>query len=385
RTALAEAMTNVVGKPKNDVAFPKLRSELNQALLRHPADPFVLIVGALLSRELGQSPMVWLNQALRRDPMNARAHLLLAETLAARGAMSQALLELRHTDELAPELRGAVADRAVRWTQTVEDLLRAVPEGTKGVALLNALAIRFAGTPERMRLRERLLALSLARNERDASTNSIYVQDLLAAMSTNAENCTGERMATCTDRLRQHAARVINESNNRQTTTLLQARLLDHDHKYDEAEHLLAENCQRLPDPVTCGIDRVSYALKLKDPHRFDEAAAEYTASACSTPASCAQAFSWLGNLEMGRNNQLGALARYERAAQESPSSEAWLRVADVATRVGRLGRAQTAMTSARRLGSSENAAPVEQRLQELERSRTLETLSQSSGWGKKP
>jgi hypothetical protein len=385
RTRLSASLSAAVGKTKEDPALASLRGEIDKALLRHPADPFVPIVGALLAREVGKTPMAWLGHALRRDPMNARAHLLLAETLAARGAMPQAMLELRHTDELGPELRNAVAERAVRWTQNIEDLLRAVPEGEKGVPLLNALALRFAGSPERQQLRDRLLALSLQRNERDAGTNTIFAQDLMASISSNSPDCAGDRRAACSERLRRHAALVVNESRNRQTTTLMRAKLLDHDQKYDEAERLLAENCQRLPDPVSCGIERVTYALKLKDARRFDDAAAEYTASACSTPAGCAQAFTWLGNLELGRNNQLGALARFERAAQESPSSDAWLRVAEVATRVGRLARAETALVTAKRLGLGEAAQPVEERLRELQRSRTLENLSHSSGWGKRP
>jgi tetratricopeptide (TPR) repeat protein len=379
RNQLAEQLTSLVGKPKGDPGFAQSHQALAAALLRHPADPYLPIIGALLTRESGKSPYSWLNQALRRDPLNSMPHLLLAETLAARGAMTQALFELRRTFELEPAMLGGVADRAVRWTQNVEDLLRAVPDGEKGIPMLNALAQRFAATPERIALREELLAISLRRNRRDVGTNSIYAQDLLAKMAMETGACSGDGRAACSEQLQQHAAAVMQGSTDRQTSAILRAKLLAHDKKYDEAERSLAENCERLPDPVSCGVDRVSYAMKLKDPARFDEAASAYTAAACSTSATCAQAFTWLGSLELGRNNLLAALSRYERAAQETPSADAWLRVADVAIRLGRIGRSETAMAAARRLGAAEGMVDLDRKLQDLQRARMLEDVRLSS------
>lgn len=378
RNDLATELANLVGKPKGDRAFGQLRQSLNQTLLRHPADPYLPVVGALLTRESGASPYVWLNQALRRDPMNARPHLLLAETLAARGAMTQALLELRKTAELAPELQGNVADHAKRWATSIEDLLRAVPEGARGIPMLNALAQRYNGSPERDKMREQLLELALKRNNRDIATNSIIAQDLLAALARDTGACSGDGRSACSERLQRHATAVLQGTTDRQTLALLGAQMLAHEKKFDEAERSLAESCERLPDPVACGVDRIGYALKLKDPERFDQAASAYTAAACSTAATCSQAFRWLGHIELGRNNLLSALSRFERAAQEVPSAEGWLQVADIANRVGRIGRAETALAAARRLGAAENSMDIEKKLQEMQRSRLLEELNNS-------
>lgn len=376
RNQLATELADLVGKKPGDPGFSRVRAQVGQALLRHPADPYIPVVGALLTREAGKSPLAWLNQALRRDPLNARAHLLLAETLAARGAMNQAMMELRKAVECGPELVGEVAARASRWSQTVEDLLRAVPGGERGIPMLNALARRFSGTVERVALRNELLVLALKRNSADVDTNSIIAHDLLAAMATDAGPCSGDARAACNARLSTHATSVLQNATNPQTSTILRGELLAHAKKWDEAERWLAGTCDQLPDPVSCAITRITYALKLGDSARFDEACSAYTAVACSTSTSCSRAFLWLGQIELGRKNLLGALSRFERAAQESPSSETWIRVADVAIRVGRIGRAQSALAAARRFGMADGLEDYEKRLQEIQRAQLLQNLS---------
>lgn len=375
RLRLAVELPGLVGKPKGDPTFARVHNHVSAAMLRHPADPYVPYIGALLTRESGKTPYPWLNQALRRDPLSAQPHLLLAETLAARGAMDQAFLELRKTAELAPELVGSVAERATRWTQNVEELLRAVPDGNQGIHLLNAMAQRFAGSSERVKLHEELLAIALRRNSRDVATNSILAHELLVAMATDSGPCAGEGRTACNERMQKHATAVLQGTTNEQTSVILRAKILAHEKRFDEAERFLAQSCERLPDPSSCSVERIGYAQRLKDPARFEEAASAYTAAACSTPAACSQAFGWLGNIELGRNNVLSALSRFERSAQESPSADAWLRVAEVALRLGRVGRAETAMATARRLGATAGTADWDKRLQDLQRTKLLENM----------
>ena len=47
---------------------------------------------------------------------------------------------------------------------------------------------------------------------------------------------------------------------------------------------------------------------------------------------------------------------RFERAANEAPTAQAWLRVADAALHCGHVGRAQSALIAARRLGAASNS-----------------------------
>jgi tetratricopeptide (TPR) repeat protein len=373
RWELAKDLRQTLGKPPDSPDAVSLRRRISAALLRHPADPYIPLVGALSARESGRNTLAWLNQALRRDPLSARPHLLLAETLVTRGALNQALAELRRTTELEPELRGEVCDRAVRWTARIEDLLRIVPDGQQGIPQLNALAQRFYGSTEAAQKRAELLSMSLGRDSLDVQTNSICAGDLFAALVAHSGVCEDGGRRDCEERLRHHVAVVVKNAKESQTPAMLTAQLLAYDGKRDEAERWLGERCHRLPDPLSCGAARVSYALALEDHGRFDTAAAEYVAAACSSPTACSQAHTWLGNLELSRANPLAALARFERSAQESPSSDGWLRVAELATQLGRIGRAETALAAARRLGSTDAAARIETRLQDLRRTQLLQ------------
>jgi tetratricopeptide (TPR) repeat protein len=375
RFELSKALTGLTGKPKGHPDFGKVQAQVATALLRCPADPYVPLIGALLTRESGKSPYVWLNQALRRDPLSARPHLLLAETLAARGALNQALLELKTTVKYAPQLVEVVAEHVLRWAPGLEQMLKAVPDGTDGIPLLNTLAARHAGSPERVALRQRLLALSLERNPRETSTNAIFVNDLFTALAGNVEPCVGDGKKACEERLHQHAAIVLADRTKPQLTVLLHAQLLAYEKKYDEADRWLTEHCSTLPDPVSCNRTRVIYAERLTEPGRFDEAATTYAASACSTPTNCAAAFDWLGAIEAQRNNPLLALSRFERAAEELPTAEAWLKVAESAARAGQYNRSETALATVRRLGGASKTADLEKRLLEIRRTRMLQEL----------
>jgi tetratricopeptide (TPR) repeat protein len=372
RAALAEELTGLVGKSKGDPGFAALRQKVTAQLLRFPADPHIPLLGALLTRESGKSPFTWLNQALRRDRLNARAHLLLADTLAARGAMSQSLLELKMTAKYSPALVGPAADRAVKLASDLDMMLESVPDGPTGAFMLNALAVR---SPASSPLRARLIELSFARDANNEQTHAIAFGDLLAAIDTDAEPCRGAARADCEARLRRHGAVAAASKTNPQIAITLKAQSLAHEGKFDEAEQWLGEHCGSAPDPGACNATRVTYALRLSDAARFENAALAYTASACTTSAACANAFTWLGHLELGQNRQLMALSRFERAAEEHPSAEAWLRVAELAARAGRVHQSTNALTKARRLGGEQKAEELEKRLTELRRTRILEDL----------
>ncbi len=78
------------------------------------------------------SAIPWLQRSLERAQVNGRAHLLLAEVLALRGARRQALLELRLALEDDPALLSVTTVLAMRWAKGFDDLLAVVPEGSTG-------------------------------------------------------------------------------------------------------------------------------------------------------------------------------------------------------------------------------------------------------------
>ncbi len=93
RRAAREALQEATGGKQEPAV---VSSVLHAAMSRHPSEPYFSLVGATLAyRARPGSAMPWLERAIERAPLNGRAHLLIAEVLAARGARQQALLELR--------------------------------------------------------------------------------------------------------------------------------------------------------------------------------------------------------------------------------------------------------------------------------------------------
>jgi tetratricopeptide (TPR) repeat protein len=375
RFQLSATFSLLVGKPKGSAAFATARKQVTSALLRFPADPYIPLIGALLTRESGQNPYQWLNQALRRDPLSPRPHLLLAETLEARGNLNQALFELKLTAKYAPYWVSVLAERAVRWSPDYKTALRAVPDGIDGSSMLTALAQQYGGAKGSREVKQQLFELALERNPSDVNTNFLVANDLFSWLDGDMEPCRGTGRASCLQRLDKHAKVVIDSRKETQLSVIMQAKRLAFDKKFDEAERFLQERCGILPDPASCNLTRVTYAQHLSEPSRFDDAAMAYTSSACTTAAGCASAYNWLGNIHLSHNSPMLALSKFERAAEELPTAEAWLLVAQIAAQVGRYGRAETALSTARRLGGKTNTTDLEKRLSEIRRAKMLEEL----------
>jgi tetratricopeptide (TPR) repeat protein len=340
------------GHALDRIKLAKLQRSVATALARHPADAYVPVLGAIVARQLGQNELVWLNHALRRDPLNARAELLLADALARRGAHRQALGVLRRCATHEPNLAHVVAERATRYSHAVEELELSVPEGQPGVAVLNALA-QYLNKPETRSAHDALLALALKRQGNSAATHGLIIDDLLRDLESPSGPCVGEAGARCEERLRQHAQVIEKQGPHNLQAVILRSRLLAREGKIDEAVQWLSEHCHEFTSDAICAAQWVTLAARAKSSDALEEAGSTYLALACSTPEACASAATWIGNNYVARGNYESALLRFERAANEAPSADAWLRVADAALRSGHVNRAQTALISARRFGSA--------------------------------
>ena len=357
-------------KLPDSAQMARFSRQLSSAIERHPADPYLPVLGALVARSTGKNSLTWLNQALRRDPINARAELLLADVLAARGHTRQALGALKRCVTHEPELSAVVAERAGQFTQSLDDLEQAVPDGATGVVLLDALALRFS-KPEQRALHEALLQRAFQRQPNSTSTHSIVVEDLLRDLDDSNGPCTGAARADCEAHLRQHAAVIEALGPKSLQAVLLHARLLTHDGKMQQASQYLAKHCQDFTSDATCATQFVTAASRVNDPVMLEEAAATYLALACSTPETCSNAATWIGNLYLARGDNEHALTRFERAANEAPSAEAWLRVAGAALSCGRISRAQSALIAARRYGATSDGE-LERRVEQARREQML-------------
>jgi tetratricopeptide (TPR) repeat protein len=347
----------------------RTRHAVAAALARHPADSYLPVLGALIAKRTGQNDLPWLNQALRRDPLSARTELLLADSLAARGARTQALGVLRRCANHEPSLASVIAQRATHYTHQLDELELAVPEGPAGVPVLNALAM-YQNTPESRPLHDALLARSLERENTSTATRALLVEDLLRDLENPSGPCTGAAKTHCEQQLQEHAKVIERQGVHSVQAVLLRARLLAREGKIDQAVEWLAQQCSEFAADSLCAAQWVSIAAKAKSTEPLEDAASGYLALACSTPDACASAATWIANLYMARGNYELALTKYERAANESPSAEIWLRVADAALRCGRISRAQSALLAARRFGGSDSK--LERQLEQARREQLL-------------
>ena len=357
-------------------AVARARGQLRAAMLRHPAEPYFPLIGAMLAvRARDQSPMPWLQHTLERGQVNGRAHLLLATFLGARGAKKQALFEVRLSVENDGQLVGPAAKLILQWTRDYDDLLTAVPEGKAGILLLGHLAGSLGegvNWPTASRCNQEVIA----RDRDNVSARLRESEARLNALATGKPEGLCPDAAVCEKAILAHATAIAQVEPHSATAPLLRSRLLIVNGKPEEAVRLLEIACQTVTDRITCLRARVVAAAGIKEtspgtvaaPGRFDAAAKELVGNACSTPLSCADTSTWIGNIRQNRGENGLALAMYERAARADPTEARWLKLADVASSVGEHSRAAEALERvAQRHGGADPA--LKARIQ-LERSR---------------
>ena len=111
----------------------RFRSQLRQAVLRHPGESFFPLLGSLVAmRERDGNALPWIERSLELGPRNGPVHLALADLLHAHGATTQAMLHLRLAAQYDRTLAGAVGVRAPRWAPSVDLLMQAIPDGPRG-------------------------------------------------------------------------------------------------------------------------------------------------------------------------------------------------------------------------------------------------------------
>ncbi len=328
-----------------------LRDELRRSMMRHPAESYFPLVGALLAHRVGGgNPMLWLQRSLERAPVNGRAHLLLAEVLAARGARQQALAELRRCalDDDALVTRAAAA--ATRHARTFEDLLQAVPDGRAGAAMLAAVGATLATEPAAEELR--------ARSDREAIFRDPSLLDprireadakIRAIASRTSAGCADRKV--CRAEILAQADAIAAIVPDRSVATQIRARLLAADGNATEAVRLLAATCNQASDRVPCLAVRVQAAAQVKAPELLDAASKDLLSAVCMSAVVCAENASWLASLRQERGERGAAVALLERAARESPSNDArWMALATAASAAGAHARALEALEAVARL-----------------------------------
>ena len=330
----------------------RVRNLVRATMLRHPAEPYFPLIGALVAvRARDESPMPWLQHTLERGQVNGRAHLLLAEFLGGRSAKKQALFELRLSVENDSGLAGPAAKTLVRWTREYDEIMTAIPAGLMGVRMLDQVAA-YLNQPGSWPVQSRCNQEIIARDPGEIGARVRESEARLAALETGKpEDLCADREA-CRKAIRAHATAIALSRPESATAALLRARLLVVDKKPEEAASLLEVECQKVTERILCLQARVTAAAQIKGarpaasgaPDRLGAAAKELVGNACNTPVSCADMATWVGDIRRGRGEIGLALVMYERAARADPTEERWLKLAAVASSVDEHGRAAEAL-----------------------------------------
>lgn len=310
------------------------RAALRDAMRWRPAEHYFPLLGAMAAfRWKDQSPMPWLQHTLERAPVNGRAHALLASVLAARGARKQALLEARLAVEHEPGLAEAVAPLVTSLAKDYDDVLRAVPEGAAGAPVLVIMARSIKDADVRRRADEE----ALKRDPNLVEARGRLLAELFADVALHAAGKEGaivcDGVEACLNAIEAHAEAIEASHPQSSLSSVTRARGMIAAGKRAEAELLLSTACARPEGRSECLQQRAQNLSALDDVTKLDGVLKEYLSDSCTTAPVCASAATFVGNVRERRGDLHAATAAYTRAAQEEPTEDRWLKVADTAER----------------------------------------------------
>jgi tetratricopeptide (TPR) repeat protein len=333
---------------ESQAAAADFGAQLRAAILRHPGDSYLPLLGALAANRFTRDPIAWINRALERDPERGATHFLLAEVLIGHGSVSQGMLALRFAVQRQPEFLGRAATLAVDRARQAQDVWASVPEGAEGVPMLLALA-RAADRAKKPQVESR--ALVEEATHRDPQSKPARLEEtrrLLRDLTSADKACSDEQRSRCLARL-DSALRVLESGDDLSAEIILAgARRRALEGHAAEASRFLAERCSRLHTPAECFREQVGYALQAGDAALQSDAITAYLAAACESTAACAKAAAWIGDRLQERGDMLGAIAYYSRAAKETPTRAMWQKLAAATKAAGQMHSSQEAEQRAR-------------------------------------
>ncbi len=336
--------------PMTRARITELRQSLRTATLRHPGDAYLPLLGAYLAeRGRDQNAMPFLGRALERNPRSGRAHLALADELARHHHAAQALMHYR----LAAAYDYGIADRALGRAVTVESdvkrLAAAFAPGTQGAPAFIDLCPKLPPVPRLSCFRE-----ALNRDPRDATALAGLAVELLEDVEAERAPCAGPAAAECVAEATR-ASSALGDRGGREGL-MVAARLLARQGRVDEAVRRLLAGCPATPAARSCLELASELAAGGSDASVAKAAMQRFLALACDTTAHCSRAQARVAGQLEESGDLAGALEHYARAAQEEPTTERWLHVAEAAARAGAQRTAADALDHAKSAGALDAA-----------------------------
>lgn len=315
-----------------------LDATLRARLSRHPADYFPPLIGAADALRRGGNPGPWLQRALSLGPSVGRAHYLLAEVLVRRGALGQALLELRLASVCESNLTAQVARTALRWTRDAEQLTAMVAPGVEGANMLDALAT------QALQLGDVPLAATLSAKAIERDFGQVEAHARLAALGLRSlaeRSC--EDLVECETEVAVHADALVRLRPNSARGELVHAELALLEDDRALARAILRPACAKQDAQLDC----LRRLAEIELPDELDASVDRYVALACRSSSACVEAHAWAGRAYAQRSQWGRALTAAERAVRLDPSRGRWLEVASYAASLGDEARAREARSRA--------------------------------------
>jgi tetratricopeptide (TPR) repeat protein len=343
RALLAEQFVATTA-PRSAEVKTALRRQIRADMVRHPAEPYFPLVGGILAwQEHDANALPWLQRVLERSLVNGKAHLLLAQVLMAMPSRSQALLELRLAVQSDPTLTGPAATLALKWTQDLEEILSTVPMGEGRAQSLDTLGA--LATDRAIGARCDQLALGL--DPKLPGPHERLGADLVKALGT-AGACADQ--AKCEAEIEAHIKAIETIEPGRSSAARLRASRLAALGKADEAEKVLAAECEKFDDYATCLRERVVLASQIPGQERLLSAEKALLGAVCSQRDSCAEAATWIGDVHAGRGEWGAAVNSYKAAVRDGENADRLLKLATAASRTGMHAQATRALEQAIKL-----------------------------------
>lgn len=308
---------------------PNLSLELvRDVLARHPADPYVLRLGALvnLDRQAPLESLAWSNASMNREPQNGRGYLLAAEALHRLGHGEQALVTLRHA-AADPTLVHFVAERAMKWApRAAEQVVPDVPHAAR----LRLALLALEHDPER-RL-ERLRAMNL---EHDAEA-SLTLASTYLELATPPRGACGES-APCLEQAAQLIEQGLKREETRPRAVLLRARYLVATGEADAAVSSLLQQCGVAGADPSCWWVALELSRNPAVPaERLRTLAQRVLDHRCGSHATCVDALRRVLQLWRERGDLIEAFSYQQQILTRDPNAENFLAAAALGIQVGR-------------------------------------------------
>lgn len=303
------------------VGAETFRAEERSAMLRHPSEPFLPLMGAVRAQVFGEGSVVsWVAAALERYPRFGRAHLVLARSLGRRNP-SQARLEYRLAYEYDLGLRGEVITEGAKLVDGVSTAFELVVAGTGRERALELLSSE---------LTQRLPATSYALDTellRAEPSNDVVLmrraEDAVSDLTNHhpwcaTEDCAGAALDATEANVRAHPERCAPHLLRARAVTVSSEDIVVRQRALDELVKSLDEVAER----TRCQRSILELLRELGDDRYIGTMLQAIMRGGCGSDAECVDLYVWAAQFEERRSREVSALAYYKQALQRDHERE---------------------------------------------------------------